>query len=434
MEKLKQLAARILPKDGFARNASVLAGGTALGQAVAMAAAPALTRLYTAEDFGHLQVYLSVLLFGAVIAAWRYEVAILLPAQDEVAANLLILSLGIVGLMSLIFAGAVWWVAGSDFLPDQVKALQPCLWLMPFSVLGIGTYQALSHWSLRLKSYSQVATTKLVQTSSQAGTQLVMGGVLNSGLFGLLLGDTLGRVSGSLNLARLAWHRSKELLQAVRVRSMWNAAVRYRSFPLLATGSVLLNTAGFALPSLILVLLYDSQVVGWFALVERVMAVPTMLVGQAISQVYMAEAAHLARTDPKALQTLFRKTLKSLLWLGAVPCVIVLIAGPMLFGFIFGDLWREAGNYARLLAVMHYVGFVAWPLIPTLNVLERQTWQLGWDIGRLILTLGSLWMGYQWGWSARETIMAYGVAMLTGYTAHLYLSHRAIQRRVHAGG
>lgn len=430
MQRLKLLWASLLPKGGFAWNVSVLAGGTAVGQVVAILAAPVLTRLYTAEDFGHLQIYLSVVVFAIVMAAWRYELAILLPEKDEVAANLLAVAFGIVVVMSLIFSGVASWAQGSSLWPKQAEALRPYLWLMPLSICGAGAYQALSYWALRQKAYSQVATTKLTQAVSQVGTQLIMGSFFQSGLFGLLLGDVLGRVNGNLRLVQTAWRNNQRLFRTVHWRDMWRAAVRYRHFPLISSGSALLNTAGFALPTLMLAGFYSPQVLGWFALVERVMNVPTTLIGQAVSQVYMGEAARLVTSDPEALRIQFLKALKRLLWLGVVPCAVIFLAGPTLFAFIFGESWREAGEYARLLAVMHYVGFVAWPLIPTLNILEHQIWQLGWDIGRLALTLGGLWVGYQLEWPARGAIVAYGVAMLTGYAVHLFLSYRAIQRRI----
>jgi len=430
MLRLKLLWASLLPKGGFARNVSVLTGGTAVGQVGAILAAPILARLYTPEDFGHFQVYLSVMVFGVVMAAWRYELAIILPEKDEVAANMLALAVGIVGVTSLIFAGVAWWAQGSSLWPNQAEALRPYLWLMPLSICATGLYQVLSYWALRQKAYSQMAATKLTQAASQLSTQLIMGGFFQSGFFGLLLGDALGRMSGNLGLARMAWRYNLKLFRTVNWRDMWFAAVRYRDFPLISSGSALLNTAGFALPMLMLGSLYSPQVLGWFALVERIMGAPTTLIGQAVSQVYMGEAARLVSSDPEALRIQFLKALKRLLWLGGVPCAVIFLAGPTLFAFIFGESWREAGEYARLLAVMHYVGFVAWPLIPTLNILEHQIWQLGWDIGRLALTLGGLWVGYHLEWPARGAIVAYGVAMLTGYAVHLFLSYRAIQRRI----
>jgi len=79
---------------------------------------------------------------------------------------------------------------------------------------------------------------------------------------------------------------------------------------------------------------------------------------------------------------------------------------------------------------MHYVALVAGPLTPTLNILEKQFWQLGWDVGRLVLTVGSLWLTYRWGWSARSAIAAFGAVVSVGYAFHLLISHYAIKERV----
>ncbi|MBC7345458.1 MAG: lipopolysaccharide biosynthesis protein, partial [Clostridia bacterium] len=51
----------LLSKSSFARNVAVLAGGTAVGQAIVVLASPILTRLYTPGDFGVLAVYSSLL-------------------------------------------------------------------------------------------------------------------------------------------------------------------------------------------------------------------------------------------------------------------------------------------------------------------------------------------------------------------------------------
>jgi len=58
--KLPEFVKRFLPESAFAKNVSVLVGGTALGQAMTVLASPLLTRLYAAEDFGVLAVYSSI--------------------------------------------------------------------------------------------------------------------------------------------------------------------------------------------------------------------------------------------------------------------------------------------------------------------------------------------------------------------------------------
>lgn len=60
---------RLLPSNRFARSVSILAGGTAAGQAIVVLASPILTRLYTPEDFGLLAVYAALLGIISVVAS-----------------------------------------------------------------------------------------------------------------------------------------------------------------------------------------------------------------------------------------------------------------------------------------------------------------------------------------------------------------------------
>ena len=104
INKLTDTARRLLPKNHFARSVGILAGGTAAGQAIIVAASPILTRLYTPEDFGVLAVYASLLSILGVVASLRYELAIPLPESDEEAANVTVLSLVVVLGMALVTA------------------------------------------------------------------------------------------------------------------------------------------------------------------------------------------------------------------------------------------------------------------------------------------------------------------------------------------
>jgi O-antigen/teichoic acid export membrane protein len=74
-----------IPRAGFFRNVAILAGGTAIAQALNVLTAPIITRLYTPNDLGNLSVYISIYSILVVVASWRYETAIPLPKDDETA-------------------------------------------------------------------------------------------------------------------------------------------------------------------------------------------------------------------------------------------------------------------------------------------------------------------------------------------------------------
>ena len=67
----------------FLRGVAVLAGSTAIGQALAVVVSPIITRIYEPADFGALAVYAAVLAILSVTVSWRYEVAIPLPERAQ---------------------------------------------------------------------------------------------------------------------------------------------------------------------------------------------------------------------------------------------------------------------------------------------------------------------------------------------------------------
>lgn len=421
---------RKLRKDTFGYRTSILAGGTALGQVLALLAAPILTRLYTVQDFGNLQAYVTILGFGFVVVAMRYELAILLPTEEAEAANVVVLGLVTVLLTSLAYAGLLGMLLIFDLFPAAIGPVHSYLWLVPVSMGGAGVYLVLSYWALRQKEYVLVAKTKVTQAVGQIATQLILGAGFKLGFLGLLLGDAIGRVSGSLLFIDLVKQRSRQVFRAVTWRGMWKVALRYKSFPLVSSGSALINTAGFGVPILLIGSEYGGTVLGWFALVDRIMNVPLAIIGQAVAQVYMAEASALAGTDPAALRQLFLRRLGQLALLALIPFLIVFVSAPWFVSLVFGESWREAGYFARILVPMNYVGFVVWPLMSTLSLLERQKWQFGWDVARLLITTTSLTAAHGINGDARMAVAAYGFAMLVCYALHAYLSYKAIGCRI----
>ena len=218
MITIRDLVKKLLPADAFARNASLLAGGTAFAQGLALLAAPILTRLYRAEDFGYLQVYLSVMMFATVAVTLRLEQAIFLPKDEKTAGSILCVSLILVFLISGLSIFAIWGMHHSSIrIP-----LQRYFWFLPLAICGAGIYQCLSIWTLRQQGYLRVSGTKVTQVGSQLAAQISVG-VLHSTPLGLLIGDAIGRFSGSINLAKFAWARSSETFRGVRWRTLWAA-------------------------------------------------------------------------------------------------------------------------------------------------------------------------------------------------------------------
>jgi len=410
----------------FTQKVSLLAGATAGAYGLNLAVAPLLTRIYSAAAFGHLQIYISLMGFVIVLIALRYELSVLLPEDDDVAANLVAVAFTAILVVTLLLLAAVGVTLRYHLLWRRATELGGYLWLLPVGAFGVGIYQLLNTWGLRYQAYKDVALSKFSQVGAQAAVQIGLGLVTHGSMGGLIAGDACGRVSGSLRIAKVTFKRDWKRLRRVRPSTMWQAATRYRNFPLLLTGSGLLNSGGLQILPLLLSGFYAPEVVGLYALTDRTMQIPGVLVGQAVSQVYMVKVAQLGGSAPAVLRTLFTKIVRCSLLYGIVPLVLFCAAAPRLFGIVFGESWRMAGTYARVLAPVYYLCFIHTCTGMTLTVLERQHWQLAWDAFRLVAVGLTIILGASAGLGSTDLLGVFALVSGTAYAIHIGLCYRAI--------
>lgn len=412
----------------FVRGVLVLAGGTALGQLISLSASPIITRLYSPEDFGVLSIYSSVISIGAVIVALRYELAIPLPEDDQIASELFAAASVAVLFITVLSTLGIW--AFGDRLISWINtpALEPYLWLLPVGIFAIGINHILLHWALRKRAYGLIARTKLTRNAAAAAAQVGLG-LVGARPVGLLIGSLIGLAGGNMTLGKLAVARGEGRVRTVSRDGIVQSARRYSRFPLISSWSSLLNAGGVHSPALLLAGGYGAQVAGLYALAQRMIEAPMRLIGTSVAQVYLGEAAHLVRSSPSQFMELYFRAARRLVLVGALPILAVGMISPWGFELVFGADWREAGEYVQILAPYIAIRFVVYPLSQTLNILERQDIQLYWDVGRFMIVVTSLVIPAQRGWPAKFAIAAFGAGMAMCYIALLILSSREVVRR-----
>lgn len=405
---------RALPQGRFASNVTIFAGGAALGQAVTVLVSPILTRVYTPDDFGVFGVYASVLGIIIVIASLRYEYALPLPEEDNIAANLMVLCFLLLFAISFGVSWIIYCMRDRILIWTNTPALKPYLWLIPIGVMGGGTYQIFNYWAIRNRDFVRIARTKFSRGVGRAIVQVVVG-ILHTGSLGLLLGQIAGETAGSLSLGIAAWKNQKNLFKNVNMHGVYQAGLRYKRFPLFSSWADLLEALGLYVPQLFLAGFYGVTIAGWFALGQRVIAAPLNIVVDSVAQVYFGEAARLFRDDPKSIKRLFLKLTSRLALIGGVPVVIICALATWLFVFVFGSNWEMAGRYVRIMGPMFAIRFVTVPLSHTLNILERQDLYSVWEGTRLALVIGGLLLIKAFKLSHIGAVVIYSLSMSVAY-------------------
>lgn len=402
LAQLKGRAQRLLPKSAFARGVGVLVGGTAGAQLLMVLASPLLTRLYSPEDFGLLAIYAGLLALFGVVSSLRYELAIPLPETNTEAANVLVLSVLVVlvmtGISALMVVIAGEHVAHSLNVPELAKYF----WLLPVGVLLSGIYKAFNYWAVRTKCFGDIAKTRISQTLATLAVQLI-GHKL--GAIALLCGQAGGQGVGSIRLARSAIMRRE--VKSWSWPGVWAAAKRYREFPLFSTWGGLFNTAGTQLPPLMFAAFFSASAAGLYALAHRVLAMPMSVLGEAIGKVFFSNAAEAYREG--RLAPLVEKVHGMLSGIAMPATLLLVIAAPEMFALVFGDSWREAGEFARYMAPWLYIVFVTSPLSTLFSVMERQRLGMAFQAGLLFVRLVAILVGAYWLRALLPTVMLFSL-------------------------
>jgi O-antigen/teichoic acid export membrane protein len=190
----------------------MLMSATAIGQLVALAASPLLTRLLGPAAFGAFGVYLAVLGSLGAAASWRLGLAVPVPPDDRegsavVAAGVLatFVSTAAIGL-AVALAGD--WIAAELLDAPEVA---PLLWFVPLSILGVGLTDVLSGWCLRHREFPVLVQQRIVRSVGTSGWQVVHALIARGSAVALVVGDAFGRLWSVAAMSRL-------VLQAERAR------------------------------------------------------------------------------------------------------------------------------------------------------------------------------------------------------------------------
>lgn len=410
------LAARLsrFNQGSFYKNVAWVAGGTAAAQAITVLSTPVVTRLYTPSDYGVFSFFTAVLIVLQPLATLTYAMAIPLAEDRALAQGLLKLCAVIAASFSLALAGAVLlagpWVAARFGMPEAA----PFLWLLPVCVLGSGLYESLSYWAIRGKHFKAVSATQVSQGVSSAAVKIGLG-FAGAGPIGLILGLVATSSAGCLSLFRRLIREEPEAARSLSWRELRGAAYRFRAFPQFRSWSRVLLGFNARLPVLLIAALYDPVAVGLYGLASSMVDLPMSLVGNSVSKVFYAEIAAMGKGRPDRILALSLSVLKRMCVLGILAATTLIAAGPWLFAAVFGEEWRDAGVYARWLALALATRFVSTPVMHCLDVLEMQGVQLALNIARGAMIAGAFVLAARWDYSPVEAVSVYAGALASYY-------------------
>ncbi len=363
---------RLNLKSGIARNVLTLFTGSTLAQAIPVLVSPILTRLYTFHDFAVLTVVVTLVSLTGVISAGRYEIAIGLHSEDSEAKKTVYLAFSITICFSLlllcVFTSAGTFIAG---LLNQPEAA-PYLVVVSIAILFYGWYQALTFWNIRKRRYADIAASRVSQSLVNSGLSLLFA-FTGIPLNGLVVGHVSGHIAAvSWSWFRLAPYKEIDFKKSDLKRSeLSRMAKKYSELPKVNGLHALSDVAQSSLIVFIISAMFGSVATALYGLTLRVLQAPLNVLGSSFTAVFYKEMTEKIQRQER-ITKLLRTTLGTLALLSLPVFVVLFITGPFLFAFVFGESWREAGMYARIMCPWLFLNFIASPVSHLPVILNRQ--------------------------------------------------------------
>ncbi|MBI6898034.1 oligosaccharide flippase family protein [Pseudomonas putida] len=427
MQALRKAIRRILPQSNFAKSVMTLMTGTGLAQALPIALSPILTRLYTPQEFGVFALYGSICAILAVLVTGKYELAIVVPRRDGEAINLAAVTM----LSSLVVSVILLCVllAWSEPIVGLLghPEVRTWLYLVPLATLILGCYYALNFWANRRSRYRSMAISRVVQSGASSAMQLAAG-VSRLGLLGLIMGQLLGQLLSTLFLAKSLPPIEREMFRRVSLKRMKCVARRHIGYPKYMVPGQAMSVGATEMPLLLLTVFFGAGVAGFYSLAQRVMAAPLSLVANAIGDVYRQKAADQYASQGECLD-IFLGSLKRLVLFAFLPMLPVLMLGPWLFAFVFGEAWRSAGEIASLLSVLVFFQTLSSPLSSTVLLPGWLHLDSLWQFARLVAAGLVFYVCDRLGVGYKVAITTHVCAFSLLYLVHSYFQYKAAKGR-----
>jgi O-antigen/teichoic acid export membrane protein len=346
----------------------ITVSGTLAAQFIVLLAQPFLRRMYSAEDFGLMSVFLSLVGIPVVVAGLRYELAIMLPRSQKEADNLTVATFFIHFLFSFAVGAGVWLFADQLLLQLNVgERFRVWLPAVGPAIFFYANFTLMNQWLVRRKHFGAVNWLKLSRRSTEAFSQMFFRGFTQ--FPGLLWGELAGRLVFNF-LGFYFLIRNGFSFRFLHVKSAVRLLKEYSRFPKYSFLPTLLNSAGLLLPPILFNRLFGTEQTGYFDLTLQVLAVPVMFVVNSLGTVINQQMAEAYRNREPVKSKVYR-IMRILVAPALLFVLFFVLFSPYLFGVFFGDRYVVSGDFARVLAISFGFRILVFPFTVVFAALDR---------------------------------------------------------------
>ncbi|MFY0482080.1 oligosaccharide flippase family protein [Flavobacterium sp. PLA-1-15] len=357
-----------LKLSGFWLNVSKLVSGTILAQVVAIILTPFIVRVYSPEAIGELNVINSFAGLIIIIVALRLERAIVL--EEGINRTILFnLCNSIVICFVALISIVVFFFNG--YFTDTFNLTNSSLvYFIPLIVLLNGLLSNTVSLNNSLQFYGIIAIGTILNSILSNVFKLSFGflGNRTSELLYAEITALLVTITTLIFFLKIKKGINFFLFpDKLFVRRIFKEHDLFFKYDILTS---LINNFSWLVPAFLISYYFNNTYVGYYTLGFTMLRLPMNLIGKSIGVVYYKSVASKQNNEEIASETL--NVVRTLLFFGFLPSLIVLLFGEEIFALVFGNNWGEAGIYSEILSFWTLFWLISSPISNLYYVLKLQ--------------------------------------------------------------
>ena len=193
---------------------------------------------------------------------------------------------------------------------------------------------------------------------------------MSMGHAGLIIGQILSYLSGNYKLLKNFIAKKKETEQI-----SWNEikfqGIKYKRFPMFSMPAILANSMSRNFGNILIGIIFSKSILGFYSLAFKVLGLPITLIGGNIGKVFLQKANEDKINNGNTVD-IFLKIFKKLVLIGFPLFLVLFFILEDTFAFVYGETWRVAGIYSKILVPLFFLRFVSSTLSPVVSIFEKQ--------------------------------------------------------------
>lgn len=388
MKKLREILQ--LRKSELARNSATLLSANVVAQVIGIIIYPILTRLYSPDDFGLLNLFLSIGGVIVILANSEIHYTVVLPKSESRAVACfhncfkVMSAVSLVCLLAIPFSGPI---ARLFKAPD----LASWLFLLPVFVFSQSLWVLLNYWLTRHKMYKNISAYQLTQSTLSAGAKCGLG-YAGFTCGGMILSMVFAPLVSILISIRMAFAKCLKPLFKIDKEECRIAAREFSNFPKFDMPRAVINNFSCNLPFFLLTPFFGLAEMGFLGMAFTLAMRPINVVANSLNQVLFQKTAEHVQNKQK-ISHLFNCFVRYTL-ITVVPvfaCLYFVL--PTLTEWLLGNGWAVAGNYIRLMLPWVALTCIASSINFIPDVFKRQRGLLVFEITYFLVRALSLITG-----------------------------------------